>query len=185
VVKDGLGRAYKEAVSYVFDHAPDTDILCWMDADLSHNPKYLPCMMQLLGECDMVIGSRYIRNGGVKNWNWYRRLLSRGGNFYARTVSGLKVRDCTAGFMMFRSHVLRTMDFDSFDAQGYSFLIEVKASCQNKGYNIKEYPIIFEERREGISKLTAGIITEALWNVWRIRYKKRHQRNRFEKSYFQ
>lgn len=129
-LKNGFGKAYRDGVAYVFKHFPDVKSVCWMDADLSHNPRYIPEMLQSLETSDVVIGSRYIQGGGVENWPLHRRLLSRCGNFYTRALSGLKIRDCTAGFMLFRKQVLCDLDFDKFQALGYSFLIETKATCQ-------------------------------------------------------
>ncbi|MFC1668658.1 polyprenol monophosphomannose synthase [Chlamydiota bacterium] len=168
--KAGLGRAYTDAVKHVFNQVNQPDIICWMDSDLSHNPCYLPDMFTLLRQCDIVIGSRYIKGGGVLNWPLQRKFLSWGGNLYARTISGLHIKDCTSGFVAFRASVLKELDLSHFRAHGYSFLIETKSLCQKKRFRLQEYPIIFEERREGSSKLSWNIIFEALWVVWKMRF---------------
>lgn len=168
--KLGLGSAYIETFKQLV--GDDTiRTITTMDADWSHNPSYLP---RLLSEhdqgFDVVIGSRYVRGGGVPEWELWRRLLSFGGNFYARMVTGVPVRDLTAGFVSFRREVLEHMRLDRISSEGYAYTIESKCFAHRAGARMKEVPIIFEERRGGESKLSRHIIREGIVAPWRIRF---------------
>jgi dolichol-phosphate mannosyltransferase len=140
-----------------------------MDADFSHNPDYLPGLLGKLAEYDCVIGSRYVRAGGVRDWPLQRKIVSRFGNFYARNVLGFPVRDCTAGFMGFRKQVLQAINLDEVKSEGYGFLIEMKYRAYKKGFKIHEHPIIFVDRKLGKSKISKNIIFEAVFLVWKLR----------------
>lgn len=166
--KEGLGKAYvagfrwalERKYAYVFE----------MDADFSHDPKYLPDFLEAVKENDLVIGSRYISGVNVVNWPMSRLLISYFGNVYARLVTGIPVRDCTGGFKCFRRTVLEALDFDSIASSGYSFQIEVNFYSWKKGYRIKEIPIVFTDRKRGASKISRGIIREGLFLVlWKLR----------------
>ncbi len=167
--KSGLGRAYiagfKEALNrqavYIFE----------MDADLSHDPKYIPVFLEKIKNCDLVLGSRYIKGGGVSNWNLARRLVSRFGNIYAQLILNISYRDLTGGFKCYHRKVLENIGLDSLSSVGYNFQIETTYKAHKKGYKIEEIPIIFSERFEGKSKFNLKIILESFWKVLLIRFK--------------
>ncbi len=167
-LKTGLGDAYKEAIKKII---ADKNIyaVITMDADGSHQPKYLKDFLEYIKDYDLVIGSRYIAGGGVENWEFWRRLLSKFGNLYAKILTGLKISDLTAGFMCARRDLLEKIDFDGINSAGYAYLIEFKFYCINKlGAKVKETPIIFKERRMGESKISNQIITEGIKAPLRI-----------------
>jgi dolichol-phosphate mannosyltransferase len=173
--KMGLGTAYVTGFRYAINSGADCVIQ--MDADFSHSPVYIPAMMEKVQESDVVIGSRYVAEGGVdQRWSPWRRFLSWGGNAYARLVTGLKVHDATGGFRCFRRHALLTLDLDRIRSEGYSFQIEVAYACQSKGLRITEVPIYFEDRSMGLSKMSSRIILEAFWRVWQIRWRYRNNK---------
>jgi len=161
--KMGLGTAYIAGFRKAFGHGAKRVIT--MDADFSHQPSYLPAMLNLSGNCDLVIGSRYVSGGGSKNWGIWRRVLSRGANMMARTALGLAAHDCTAGFRCYHSELLQAVDLDAIRSNGYSFLIEMLFCCQQLGATVGEVPIIFEERRLGRSKISRNEIAKALRTV--------------------
>ena len=161
--KRGLGTAYLAGFRYGLEHGYDA--IFTMDCDYSNHPRYLPAMLEMLGERDMVIGSRYVPEGGVDNWPWHRRMLSSFANFYARTLLRLPVRDCTAGFRGYRREVLETVDPFAIRSSGYSFLEEMAFRVHRCGYSIGEVPIIFVDRRLGISKIESREIYLAAWLV--------------------
>lgn len=161
--KLGLGTAYLAGFQFGLDHGYDA--VFTMDCDYSHHPKYLPAMLRLLESHDMVIGSRYVAGGGVDNWPWHRRALSRFANFYARTLLRLPIRDCTAGFRGYRRHVLEAVDPFAIRSQGYSFLEEMASRVVRCGFSIGEVPIIFVDRRLGVSKIESKEIYLAAWYV--------------------
>ncbi len=166
--KEGLGKAYLAG----FRHALDAgaDLLFEMDADLSHDASYLPHFVDLIDQgADLVLGSRYVRGGGVENWKLSRKAISRGGCLYAQTVLGLPYRDLTGGFKCFRRAVLETIDLDAIDTKGYGFQIEMTYRAHKLGFRIVELPIIFVDRKVGESKMSNDIFVEALVNVWRLR----------------
>jgi dolichol-phosphate mannosyltransferase len=166
--KEGLGRAYLTGFSRGL--AGDYDVLITMDADLSHRPDYLPSMLQRAEAADVVIGSRYVEGGGTVNWAVHRRLLSRGGNAYARAVLGLPVRDCSSGFVLYRREVLESIALSRVRSEGYSFLMEIKYLASKAGFSLVEIPIVFTERLGGRSKISKAILIEALWLVWWLRW---------------
>ncbi len=171
--REGYGRALTAGFRHVLAHEPEVEALLSMDADFSHQPRYLPVFAQALIDHDVVIGSRYVRGGGVANWGLHRRLLSRGGNLYTRCITGLAIRDCTSGFAAYRRRVLESLKFEDLGAQGYSFLIELKFLIAQSGASVKEIPITFIERQRGTSKMHLGIAAEALLLAWKLRAKRR------------
>jgi dolichol-phosphate mannosyltransferase len=164
--KLGLGTAYvagfKRAIETGFDR------ILTMDADFSHHPRYIPSMLDLSRECDLVIGSRYVPGGGTLNCTWKRKMLSQVANGIAKTMLGLKAKDCTAGFRCYRREVLQSIDLDSILSNGYSFLIEMIYHVQRRGYAIGEVPIVFEDRRRGTSKISKSEVFKALHTVQRL-----------------
>jgi dolichol-phosphate mannosyltransferase len=166
----GLGRAYCDGFKNVLDN-DDVDVVVTMDADLSHDVAEVPHMLQLLERgYDVVIGSRYVSGGQTENWDWRRRLLSRSANLYARTILGIPIHDLTAGFYCFRKELLRAIDVNSIQSDGYAFQIELKCRFFRLGARMAEHPIVFHERREGKSKLDQRVVWEALWIPWRLRF---------------
>jgi dolichol-phosphate mannosyltransferase len=165
--KEGLGRAYLAGFAWAL--ARDYELVLEMDCDFSHDPKYLPGMLAAAGEADLVLGSRYVEGGGTVNWGWLRKLISRGGSLYARTILGLSVRDLTGGFKCFRREVLEAIDLASVECTGYAFQIELTYRAARRGFRIRELPIVFADRRVGHSKMSRRIVLEAIRKVWSIR----------------
>lgn len=165
----GFGKSYIDGFKEIINDE-QYEIVIMMDADLSHNPKEIPEMIKKLLEFDAIVGSRYIQGGKIKNWNWRRRLLSKFANFYARTILGLSVKDLTTGYMVFRKSILNSLNIDSISSEGYAFLIDLKYKIFKAGYKIYEHPIVFNERREGQSKMSFKNIWEAIWLPWRLRF---------------
>lgn len=166
--KLGLGTAYiagfRWALGNEYTHVFE------MDADFSHHPAALPRMLQASRHADLVIGSRYIDGGRTVNWSPIRKLISRGGSLYARTVLGLPVRDLTGGFKCFRRHVLESIDFDSVESTGYAFQIELTYRAALARFRIVEIPITFAERLHGSSKMSSTIFFEAMYRVVQLRW---------------
>jgi len=166
--KLGLGTAYVEGFRYGL--ARDYAYLFEMDADFSHDPRYLPVMLErAVAGADLVLGSRYVAGGGTVNWDWSRKLLSRSGSAYARGILGVKVRDLTGGFKCFRRQVLQTIDLSRVRSEGYSFQIEMTYRTIREGFVVQEVPISFVDRRVGHSKMSRTIFLEAVWMVWALR----------------
>ena len=165
--KSGLGTAYIFGFKWALEKKYDNIIQ--MDADLSHNPKDLPRMVNNLQKYDLVIGSRYINGISVVNWPLRRLMLSYGANAYSRVITGMPIMDGTGGFKAWRSSVLSSIDLDSVKSQGYSFQIEMNFRAWVKKFNIKEIPIIFSDRTIGQSKMSKTIVYEAIFMVWRLR----------------
>ncbi len=161
--KQGLGRAYIAGFHYGIEHK--YDYILEMDADFSHQPKYLADHLKNIQSCDLSLGSRYIKGGGVENWPKTRWAISYFANLYSRVVTGLPVRDATGGFKCFRRAVLESLDLDAIRSNGYSFQIEVSYRAWLKGFVIREFPIIFVEREAGHSKFSKKIIYEAVFMV--------------------
>jgi dolichol-phosphate mannosyltransferase len=169
--KLGLGTAYVEGFGWGL--ARGYEYLFEMDADGSHDPQYLPAMLALARDgADVVVGSRYVPGGGTANWGFGRRLLSRGGSFYARTILGIEVRDVTAGFICWRRAALEAIDLATIGSNGYSFQIEMKYRALGKGLRLVETPIMFVDRRVGQSKMSRAIFAEALLKVWALRFRR-------------
>ena len=171
--KLGLGTAYIEGFTWGLGRG--YELLFEMDADGSHDPKYLPTMLALAEDgADMVIGSRYVPGGGTENWGLARKVLSRGGSLYARTILGVEVRDVTAGYVCWRRRALEAIDLASITSNGYSFQIEMKYRALQRGMRLVETPIVFIDRRVGQSKMSRAIFAEALVKVWVLRFGDRH-----------
>ncbi len=165
--KLGLGTAYVAGFKYAVQQ--DVDCVFEMDADFSHDPAMIPRFIEEIASCDVVIGSRYISGINVVNWPMSRLLLSYFANIYTRVVTGMSIRDTTSGYKCFRREVLENIDLDNVRSDGYAFQIEMNFRCWRKGYRIREIPIIFVDRRSGTSKLSQGVINEAVWIVWWLR----------------
>ena len=165
--KLGLGTAY--VAGFNWGLARDYDAIGQMDADFSHNPKYLPSMFEALKTYDLVLGSRYVAGGGVVNWSLKRKLISRGGSLYAKIILWLPQNDLTGGFKCFRREVLETIDVNQLKSTGYSFQIETTYKTYLNGFKIKEIPIIFEDRVLGVSKMSGNIFKEAILMVLALR----------------
>jgi dolichol-phosphate mannosyltransferase len=165
--KEGLGRAYLAGFAWAL--ARDYGLVLEMDCDFSHDPGYLPAMLAAAEEADLVLGSRYVKGGGTVDWGWLRKLISRGGSFYARTILGLSVRDLTGGFKCFRREVLEAIDLATVECTGYAFQIELTYRAARRGFRIREIPIVFADRRVGQSKMSRRIVLEAIRKVWSIR----------------
>jgi dolichol-phosphate mannosyltransferase len=169
--KEGLGPAYLAGFRRALEGG--ADLVLEMDADFSHDPLDVPRLVAAAAEADLVLGSRYMPGGGVAGWAWHRRLLSRGGCLYARTVLGAPVRDLTGGFKCFRREVLERLDLSGVHADGYGFQIEMTYRAIRAGFRVREIPITFHDRRAGASKMDARIAAEAVWKVpalrWRLR----------------
>lgn len=161
--KLGLGTAYIEAFQRAI--ALDFEYVLTMDTDFSHDPKYLPALMEAAPHADLVIGSRYTPGGGTRNWPWSRRILSRIANTAARAGLGIKSDDTTGSFRLYRSSTLRTIDFDAMQVRGYGFLMEVLFQIERRGLRVREVPIIFVDRAAGASKMSPAIAQEALLHI--------------------
>ncbi len=172
--KLGLGSAY--VAGFKFAIQQDVDCVFEMDADFSHDPAMIPRFIEQIASCDVVIGSRYISGINVVNWPMSRLLLSYFANIYTRVVTGMTIRDTTSGFKCFRREVLEQIDLDNVRSDGYAFQIEMNFRCWRKGYRIREIPIIFVDRRSGTSKLSQGVINEAVWIVWWLRLQRLFRR---------
>ncbi|HLZ80308.1 MAG TPA: polyprenol monophosphomannose synthase [Ktedonobacteraceae bacterium] len=166
--KLGLGTAYIAGFKYALTHGYDA--VFEMDADFSHNPRYLPAFLQALEHADLVIGSRYVRGGYTPDWSLLRSLISASGNAFARVLLSIPVRDCTAGFRCYRTPVLRKIDLDTIQSQGYAFQVELTYRVFKQGFRITEIPIVFMDRRVGKSKMSHKIVLEALIYVLQTRF---------------
>lgn len=167
--KQGLGPAYIAGFKWGFQNGFDHVIE--MDADFSHNPRFLPAMLENLAKSDFVIGSRYVRGGGTVNWGIMRKIISKGGSLYARLILGAPINDFTGGFNGWHRKVIEAINLDTLEAGGYSFQIELKYRAFKKGFRFAEFPILFEDRRVGKSKMSSKIVVEALGLVPRLRLK--------------
>ncbi|MFQ5706983.1 MAG: polyprenol monophosphomannose synthase [bacterium] len=165
--KRGLGTAYVEGFKFAIEQG--YDYIFEMDADLSHDPREIPNFLEKIKECDLVIGSRYVKGVNVINWPLSRLMLSVGANWYTRVVTGLPVRDCTSGFKCFRREVLEQIDLENIASDGYSFQIELNYKVWKKKFKICEIPIIFVDRVKGNSKLSRKVMHEAALMVWKLR----------------
>jgi len=168
-VKEGLGRAYLAGFDVALGEG--AELVLEMDADFSHDPADLPRLIAAADDADVVLGSRYVEGGGVENWGALRRLLSRAGSWYARTLLQVPVRDLTGGFKCFNRRVLEAIDLNDVHADGYGFQIELTYRAIRAGFSVKEVSILFRERREGNSKMTARIALEAVWKVPALRFR--------------
>ena len=166
--KLGLGSAYIQGFKYAL--ANNYDFIFEMDGDFSHQPVYLPNFLEYASGYDLILGSRYIKGGGIINWGIGRKLLSWTANLYARTILGLPYRDITGGFKCYSRQAVKNLSLDSIISEGYVFQIETTYRAHRKGYAIKEIPIIFKERRKGKSKISRRICLEAIWKVPLLRF---------------
>jgi len=165
--KQGLGRAYIAGFGWAL--ARDYLFVIEFDADFSHDPAYLPEMLERLCEADVVVGSRRVPGGGVENWGVARRLVSSAGSLYSRALLGVHVRDLTGGFNGFRRAALESLDLDAIAASGFAFQIEIKYRAVRSGLNVVEMPIVFRDRAAGTSKMSAAIFAEAMLGVLKLR----------------
>lgn len=161
--KNGLGAAYLDGFRWALDRG--FDVVVEMDADGSHAPEELPRLLAALAHADVVLGSRWVPGGAVRNWPASRMLLSRGGNAYVRLALGVPLRDATGGFRAYRSEVLRKLSLDDVASQGYCFQVDLVLRALRSGFSVVEVPITFVERERGASKMDRRIIGEALWRV--------------------
>ncbi len=166
--KEGLGPAYIAGFRRAL--AGGAGLVLEMDADFSHDPAYLPRLLEASERADLVLGSRYVAGGGVSDWGPLRRAISRGGSTYARFVLGLEVRDLTGGFKCFRREVLEAIDLDAVQAHGYGFQVEMTYRAAQLGFRVVEVPIVFRDRRAGSSKMDGSIVAEAVWRVPLLRF---------------
>ncbi|MCB0364365.1 MAG: polyprenol monophosphomannose synthase [Bdellovibrionaceae bacterium] len=167
--KQGLGRAYVAGFGWGLDRG--YEVVVEMDADFSHRPVDLVKVLEAANSHDFVVGSRWIKGGSTLNWSIWRKLISIGGSFYSRLILGYPLRDWTGGFNAWRAVVLQGIGLDEVKSEGYSFQIELKFRACSCGFKGTEVPIIFDERREGQSKMSSRIVLEALYRVWLIRFK--------------
>ncbi len=168
--KLGLGTAYIAGFRRACELGAGRVIT--MDADFSHNPRYIPAMIAKSEDADVVIGSRYMPGGDMLYCPWYRKALSTGANMIAHTALGLKARDTTAGFRLYRREVLESIDLDSIFSSGYSFLIEMLYLVQRKGWRVAEVPIVYEDRMHGQTKISRNEIFRALYTVARLSFRR-------------
>jgi dolichol-phosphate mannosyltransferase len=166
--KLGLGSAYVAGFRHALEHGYDA--MFEMDADFSHNPDTIPVFLRELETADLVVGSRYLNGVTVVNWPLSRLILSYGANLYTRIITGMPLKDATGGFKCFRRQVLESLDLTRLKSDGYGFQIEVNFKAWRKRFRIREIPILFVDRRAGISKMSRRIIWEAAWMVWRLRF---------------
>jgi dolichol-phosphate mannosyltransferase len=167
----GLGRSYVDGLRKAIAQT-DVDLICQMDADLSHNPEYLPALAAAAAEYDVVIGSRYLNGVSVVNWPLHRIFLSAFANRYIRTVTSLTPNDCTSGYRCWRRESLARLPLDRMVSDGYAFLVEMLFEARRAGCRIGEVPIIFVERRQGQSKVSSAVLIESLITPWRLLFRK-------------
>jgi dolichol-phosphate mannosyltransferase len=173
--KRGLGLAYVHGFRWALER--DYTHILEMDADLSHPPDAIPRLLEAAADADLVLGSRYVPGGGVEGWPLHRRLISRGGSLYARTLLGVSVRDLTGGFKCFHRRVLEYADLDSVHGLGYVFQFELTYRTLRMGGRVREVPITFCDRTAGTSKMTTAIVAEAVWKVPALRLRRSHAPN--------
>jgi dolichol-phosphate mannosyltransferase len=161
--KEGLGPAYLAGFRRAL--ADGAELVLEMDCDFSHHPEDVPRLIAAADDADLVLGSRYVEGGGVRNWGRVRRFISAGGSTYARVLLGTRVRDLTGGFKCYRRAVLETIALDRISSKGYAFQIETTYRALRAGFNVAEVPIVFVDREEGHSKMSRAIVLEAVWRV--------------------
>jgi dolichol-phosphate mannosyltransferase len=166
--KLGLGTAYIAGFKWAL--ARDYQFIFEMDADFSHQPKYIPEFLAAAQEADVVLGCRYMKGGGTEDWGPLRQMISRGGNLYARSILWLPYKDLTGGFKCFRREVLETLELDEVSSVGYAFQIELTFRAHKRGFRIVQTPIIFPDRNVGESKMSGNIVREAMFNVLKLRF---------------
>jgi dolichol-phosphate mannosyltransferase len=168
--KEGLGPAYLAGFRHAL--AAGAELILEMDCDFSHDPADVPRLIEATENEDLVIGSRYVEGGSIRNWGLLRRLVSAGGSFYARAILGVDVRDLTGGFKCYRRAVLETIDLDAISSRGYAFQIETTYRAIRAGFRVDEIPITFVDREQGGSKMTNAIFLEAVWKVPALRFRR-------------
>ena len=173
--KEGLGKAYLNAFAEVFKD-PTVEWIQIMDADFSHDPKYLPNMFAASERADVVIGSKYVPGGGTVGWVAWRRWLSKFANRYCRTITGMPVNDCTSGFILMRTSFMRESRLEDINAKGHAFMMELKYRLWKTRARIVEIPIVLEDRQHGASKMSRGVILEGVLAPWKMRFKKTTRR---------
>lgn len=173
--KRGLGRSYIDGLRHALS-STDAELICQMDADLSHNPEHLPALTAATSGADVVIGSRYLNGVSVVNWPLHRIFLSTFANRYIRAVTRLSASDCTSGFRCWRREALARLPLDTMVSDGYAFLVEMLYDAARNGSRIGEVPIIFVERRQGQSKLSSNVIAESVIMPWRLKLRRRSRR---------
>lgn len=167
--KLGLGTAYIEGFKYALTQG--MDFVIQMDADFSHDPKYLPEMLKEADNFDVIVGSRYVNGVRVDNWPFRRLLLSKFANIYVKLVTGMPLEDATSGFKCIKTQAIRVLNLDKIMSNGYAFQIEVVFKLFRKGFKIKELPIVFYEREQGRSKMSRKIVFEAVWKVLWLKFR--------------
>ncbi len=165
--KEGLGPAYLAGFRRAL--ADGAELILEMDCDFSHDPADVPRLIAAADGADLVLGSRYVGGGGVRNWGLVRRVISAGGSWYARVLLGASVRDLTGGFKCYRRRVLETIDLEAVHSKGYAFQIETTYRAIRAGFRVVEVPITFADREDGVSKMSRGIVAEAIWKVPSLR----------------
>jgi dolichol-phosphate mannosyltransferase len=170
-VKEGLGPAYLAGFRIALGAGAER--IVEMDADFSHDPAYLPQLIEATESADLAIGSRYVPGGGVTDWGPLRRFISRGGSTYARLALGVPIRDLTGGFKCFRRIVLETIELETIQARGYAFQVETTYRAIKAGFRVVEVPIVFKDRADGTSKMSKAIVAEAIWRVPALRFRRR------------
>jgi dolichol-phosphate mannosyltransferase len=161
--KEGLGPAYLAGFRHAL--ADGADLVLEMDCDFSHDPNDVPRLIAAAADADVVLGSRYVAGGGVRDWGLLRRVISAGGSWYARVLLQVRVRDLTGGFKCYRRAVLETIDLDAVHSKGYAFQIETTYRALRAGFRVVEVPITFSDREAGGSKMSKAIVAEAIWKV--------------------
>lgn len=172
--KAGIGPAYRAGFNHAL--ANGADLIMEMDCDFSHDPAAVPSLVHAARDADLVLGSRYVKDGGVRDWGILRRLISRGGSLYAQIVLGVHVRDLTGGFKCFRRKVLEALPLDQVGSAGYVFQIEMTYRAILQGFQVVEVPITFTDRTRGTSKMSKAIVLEAVTHVPRLRWQFRRKR---------
>lgn len=169
--KQGLGTAYVKGFKFALKRG--YQYICEMDADFSHNPEDLPRLIETVksGKADLAVGSRYSQGISIVNWPLSRLILSYCANLYARMITGIPIKDTTAGFKCIRRDVLEALDLDRISSNGYAFQIEIHFRAWKAGFKLKEVSIIFREREEGVSKMSKSIVREAVWRVWSLKFR--------------
>jgi dolichol-phosphate mannosyltransferase len=165
--KEGLGPAYLAGFRRALSDG--AELVLEMDCDFSHDPSDVPRLVAAADDADVVLGSRYVDGGGVRNWGLVRRFISAGGSWYARVLLGTSVRDLTGGFKCYRRRVLETIDLDAVHSKGYAFQIETTYRALRAGFRVVEVPITFVDREDGVSKMSRTIVAEAIWKVPSLR----------------
>jgi dolichol-phosphate mannosyltransferase len=165
--KEGLGPAYIAGFRRAL--ADGAELVLEMDCDFSHDPSDVPRLVAAAGDADVVLGSRYVAGGGVRNWGLLRRFISAGGSWYARVLLDIPVRDLTGGFKCYRRRVLEAIDLDAVRSKGYAFQIETTYRAVRAGFRVVEVPITFADRKDGVSKMSRTIVAEAIWKVPSLR----------------